>query len=473
MSNVRRKEVRQMLITTCYTVPIRSQMYETSSDEKTVLRPGKVSDSLMKQTSCLCLDALKFCADVFLKEWAYLSSLPTGQKKNVISRKRGADLLIHSTKDNKAKYPDFDTRFPYMPAYVRRAVIADALGLASSYRSNHENWEKRNPSDRGAEPAIGFPDRYELTFYEQERDISGLEDGVIGLKLYDGKTWSWYSFRVSPSDARYIAKMRETRKMLSPVVEKVKGRYRIRFSFEEKRELVQNANPLAYTILSVDLGINAAASWCVMSPDGTVHAKGIIRLACDEDRLKHLMNRKKMYQQAGKKSHSVYRMLTDANRKLSIDTCREIMNTAVLYDVDCVVFEHLDRNGPARGKSCRERIHMWRAIDIQKRVELQAHRNGMRISRVCAWGTSKLAFDGSGPVLRGKDAGFHKTVSAASGTGRFITATFPLRRTSGRDTSSVNTGSSPDVLNCPKRHNAHTRPCSNCLEVYPRKAVYQ
>jgi hypothetical protein len=202
--------------------------------------------------------------------------------------------------------------------------------------------------------------------------------------------------------------MRETRKMLSPVVEKVKGRYRIRFSFEEKRELVQNVNPLAYTILSVDLGINAAASWCVMSPDGTVHAKGIIRLACDEDRLKHLMNRKKMYQQAGKKSHSVYRMLTDANRKLSIDTCREIMNTAVLYDVDCVVFEHLDRNGPARGKSCRERIHMWRAIDIQKRVELQAHRNGMRISRVCAWGTSKLAFDGSGPVLRGKDAGFHK-----------------------------------------------------------------
>ena len=397
-----------MLITTCYTVPIRSQMYETISDEKTVLRPGKVSDSLMKQTSCLCLDALKFCADVFLKEWAYLSSLPTGQKKNVISRKRGADLLIHSTKDNKAKYPDFDTRFPYMPAYVRRAVIADALGLASSYRSNHENWEKRNPSDRGAEPAIGFPDRYELTFYEQERDISGLEDGVIGLKLYDGKTWSWYSFRVSPSDARYIAKMRETRKILSPVVEKVKGRYRIRFSFEEKRELVQNANPLAYTILSVDLGINAAASWCVMSPDGTVHAKGIIRLACDEDRLKHLMNRKKMYQQAGKKSHSVYRMLTDANRKLSIDTCREIMNTAVLYDVDCVVFEHLDRNGPARGKSCRERIHMWRAIDIQKRVELQAHRNGMRISRVCAWGTSKLAFDGSGPVLRGKDAGFHK-----------------------------------------------------------------
>ena len=31
-----------------------------------------------------------------------------------------------------------------------------------------------------------------------------------------------------------------------------------------------------------------------------------------------------------------------------------------------------------------------------------AHRDGMRISRVCAWGTSKLAFDGSGKVTRDK-----------------------------------------------------------------------
>ena len=47
-----------------------------------------------------------------------------------------------------------------------------------------------------------------------------------------------------------------------------------------------------------------------------------------------------------------------------------------------------------------KRVDMW----------IQAHRHGMRISRVCAWGTSKYAFDGSGEVLRGKDAGF-KTYS--------------------------------------------------------------
>ena len=30
----------------------------------------------------------------------------------------------------------------------------------------------------------------------------------------------------------------------------------------------------------------------------------------------------------------------------------------------------------------------------------------MRISRICPWGTSKYAYDGSGAVLRGEDGGF-------------------------------------------------------------------
>ena len=50
---------------------------------------------------------------------------------------------------------------------------------------------------------------------------------------------------------------------------------------------------------------------------------------------------------------------------------------------------------------------MWRKNTIQKLVEHKAHRNGIRVSRICAWNTSKLAYDGSGIVLRGKDAGFN------------------------------------------------------------------
>ena len=43
---------------------------------------------------------------------------------------------------------------------------------------------------------------------------------------------------------------------------------------------------------------------------------------------------------------------------------------------------------------------MWRKRDIQKRCGQQAHRKGIRISRICAWNTSRLAFDGSGKIDR-------------------------------------------------------------------------
>ena len=395
-----------MKITTSYTVPLKSQLHTRRLPDggmETSLR--SVSDSLMRSTAAVCLEALKLCVDIFLGEWDYLKTFPSVPGKGVVHKKRVADLLIHGTKDNTAKYPEFDERFPRFPSYMRRAVIADALGIVSSYMSNHGNWETLSPTERGDEPKLGIPARYELTFYEQDRDMCSFKEGIIGLRLYSGKEWDWYYFRISSSDAKYISAMRARRKMLSPVVEKDHGRYKIRFSFEEEKELVQDKHPEKYRILAVDLGINAAASWCVMEGDGTVHAKGVIHLACDEDRLLHSINRKRMYQQAGKKSRSVYRMVRNANERLSVDTTRKLMEIAVLYNTDCIVFEHLDRNGKVNGKGYRERIHMWRAIDVQKRVELQAHRHGMRISRVCAWGTSRYAFDGSGTVARGKEAG--------------------------------------------------------------------
>ena len=50
---------------------------------------------------------------------------------------------------------------------------------------------------------------------------------------------------------------------------------------------------------------------------------------------------------------------------------------------------------------------------MQKRCEHQAHRKGMRISRICAWNTSALAFDGSGRVER--DPGNHSLCTFRSG----------------------------------------------------------
>lgn len=382
-----------MDIHTCYVVDIKRQLIAVP-DKKTrelqVSGSHRVDGRLMQKTADLCLEALTFCVSVFQREWDLLGGL------SGVVRKRTADLMLHSTRDNNASYPEFDLRFANMPAYTRRTIIAKALGIVSSYRSNLANWQELTPAQRGKEPVLGLPERYELTFYDQERKLSSLEKGQIGLKLYDGRSWDWYYFQIAGSDASYLSNLCRTRKMLSPVVEKVRGKYRIRFCFEEEQALVQGKDRLAYTVLAVDLGINAAASWCVMTSEGAVHAKGVIRLACEEGRLNHLINRKRLYQRSGKKSRCIYRWITDANRRLSIRTTKTLMDIAVLYNVNCIVFEHLDRKGKVRGKKYRERIHLWRKNDVQKRVELQAHRHGMRISHVCAWGTSKLAYDGSG-----------------------------------------------------------------------------
>ena len=49
---------------------------------------------------------------------------------------------------------------------------------------------------------------------------------------------------------------------------------------------------------------------------------------------------------------------------------------------------------------------MWKKNSIQEKVEHKAHRQGIRVSHICAWNTSRLAYDGTGQVLRGKEAGY-------------------------------------------------------------------
>ena len=82
------------------------------------------------------------------------------------------------------------------------------------------------------------------------------------------------------------------------------------------------------------------------------------------------------------------------------------MDIAVLYNVDTIVFEHLDKNGKVRG-SKKQKLKMWRSQEVQSIVTNKAHRLSMRITHICAWNTSRLAFDGSGFILRGKEGGFN------------------------------------------------------------------
>ena len=91
------------------------------------------------------------------------------------------------------------------------------------------------------------------------------------------------------------------------------------------------------------------------------------------------------------------------NEELARKIANAITDTAIKYNCDVIVFEYLDTKGKKKG-SKKQKLQMWKKNTIQKITEHKAHKNGIRVSHICSWGTSKLAFDGSGKVLRGKDA---------------------------------------------------------------------
>ena len=90
-------------------------------------------------------------------------------------------------------------------------------------------------------------------------------------------------------------------------------------------------------------------------------------------------------------------------KRLNTELARRIAAAVTAYALenraDVIVFEYLEMSGRISGNK-KQKLHLWRKRDIQKLCEHQAHRKGIRISRVSARNTSRLAYDGSGAVVR-------------------------------------------------------------------------
>ncbi len=155
------------------------------------------------------------------------------------------------------------------------------------------------------------------------------------------------------------------------------------------------------TILAVDLGINCAATVTVMQADGTILGRKFCHLNQEIDHLTHCINRIKKAQKNGNyKIPRLWARVKGINAAIASKIACFILETAVQFHANVIVFEYLERNGKIRG-SKKQRIAMWRSQEVQSIVANKAHRLGMRISHVCALGTSKFAYDGSGRVERG------------------------------------------------------------------------
>ena len=339
-------------------------------------------------------NAVDFFIRVILSEEGLFILKNQTERVNAVER-----LTVTSAKRPEVKY-DFGKCFYKFPAYYRRAAIAEALGCVSSYRSRIKNWEAEDIRTRGRKPSLpraGFtsPALYRKNCYIRESDYTA------SIKVWINNTWDWVTVSFRKSDADYILKHCRERKECVPVLRKRGRKWYLDFSFQEKVKL-EEKEIWNTRILAVDLGINNACTCCVMEADGTVAGREFLSLPAENDCLYHTVGRLKKTQKNGaKRMPRLWAAVNGINDNIAVRTASFIVEQAVKYNVDTVIFEHLDTSGKKKG-SKKQRLHFWKAQYVQKMVTDKAHRLGIRISRICAWGTSRLAFDGSGTVKRGK-----------------------------------------------------------------------
>ena len=360
----------------------------------------------IRQTLDVYRSAVSYLTEIYEQVWEELERILETKK-----RFNEAEHLIHTTKKNQARF-DFDIRFPKMPSYLRRAAIQHALGSISSYKTRMGMWEKSGQI--GGKPKLVYENHAMPVFY---RDVMYRENengkDAAYLKLYDGHDWKWFHVRLSHTDMEYLRKNWSGKKASAPTLERRHKKYFLRFSYTE--DVILTKVPIREQIIcSVDLGINTDAVCTIMRSDGTVLGRKFIDFLSEKDRMYRVLGRISRFQRkhgsVQVKSRWAYakRLNTELGRKIA----GAVTGYAEENHADVIVFEYLEIKGKISGRK-KQKLHLWRKRDIQKRCEHQAHRRGMRISRICAWNTSRLACDGSGTVAR--DPGNHSLCTFQNG----------------------------------------------------------
>ena len=351
-------------------------------------------NAIFKETVRMYREAVDFFLMVCDSEWDTISSLEGSKRKLQFIEK-----LTHTTAGRPVVEYCFDTDFYKFPSYLRRAAINEAVGKYSSYRSNLANWEDKPCGRKPSFPKAGYV--YPCLYHKAMFCVTG--DYTAKIKGFIRNTWDWIDIQLRKSDMDYILRRCSGRKECAPTLQKRGKEWFLDFHFEEHVGLT-DVPVEDRVIASVDLGLNSAAAISIVRSDGTIIGRAFCNLPVEKDSLTHAVNRIKKAQQHGaRKMPRLWARAKGINDDIAVKTAQFIIDTAVLYNADVIVFEHLDLNGRKHG-SKKQRLHLWKAQRVQSVVTNKAHRLGMRISHVNAWSTSRLAYDGSGRVLRGKES---------------------------------------------------------------------
>ena len=333
-------------------------------------------------------DVLRFVIPIVNVHWGEMEHF-----KYTNQRMMHVEKLIHNTRTNQALF-NFDEQFPKFPTYLRRSAIAKALGIVSSYRSNLENWER---GGKGQAPKLSlthftYPAYYKGNLFRNFDPVNQ----TVELKVFKNGDWVYETYKLKTSDCTYYQNYLSGKKQNVPIIQK-KGRcFYAAFSYEEETVLIPEES--ISKICAVDLGLGTDATCSIMDKDGTVYARKFISFSKEHDRLHTQLGRIKRNQKQGSRHNkTLWRKVAGISQDIADKTVRAILDFGNEHGVDAFVLEHLD----FKGKNTVKRAHFWRYKRIYKVLCHKAHQHGLRVARVNARNTSRLAFDGSGWSKRG------------------------------------------------------------------------
>jgi IS605 OrfB family transposase len=344
-------------------------------------------------------DALNFVIPIVDKHWDEIKDF-----KSTKFRMSYIDTLVHTTKSNEALY-DFDIKFPKLPSYLRRATLNKAIGIVSSYRSHLANWEEKKVELEAKGEKVPQRPRLETrhfdypAYYKQNlfRNFNPITQ-TIELKVFKNGDWVYETYTLKTSDCNYYQKYLANKKQNVPVIKKKGRSFYATFSYEENVPLI--AEDKIEKICAIDLGLNTDATCCIMGADGTVYARKFISFSKEHDQLDTQLGRIKRNQKQGSRHNkTLWRKVSGLSQDIADKTVKAIFDFGNEHGVDVFVLEYLD----FKGKNTIKRARFWRYKRIYKVLSNKAHQYGLRVTRVNAQNTSRLAFDGTGWSKRGRE----------------------------------------------------------------------
>ncbi len=358
----------------------------------------------IKDTYTIETAAVRWVSDIVMQHWDAFSKLDTNG--TILY----AEELIHHTKEHpNPMYPEFDSLFPKLPCYIRRAVIQAAAGAVSSYMTRLTQYEQdrhdaiSNGRKFHNKPPVWNYGSMTVTMYKG--NAYKVNGRTVAVKLYMNHKWTWVTVAMAGRDAKCLAKIRpELFKQYNPSIKCKNHKIYLMVPVEFRQQKFSDAVLAKRTVLGVDLGINHGAVCSTVDFFGKVFARHYDPFCRERKAIDSIIARIRILQRksgSDQPMSKIYSKLEGLKDNYVRQLARWIVNQAVSDKCYGIVLERLGKM-KARG-SKKDRIHHWCKCKIRDFIKSIAFRYGIRVFFVNPKNTSALAYDGTGKVTRDQD----------------------------------------------------------------------